>query len=99
MYRPRASVSDAELSALGLTREDISNHDDEDFVLYAQNLPAFEVFSAVSTQWRVGMNGRTGLDYAVLPAVMDMMGIQADSRRQMFEDVQAMEYAALKEMK
>lgn len=66
------------------------------FEVWRDNWPAFLVFEAMSTQWRDGVNGRTGLDYSVLPAVMDMVGIQADRRGAVFEDVRVMEGAALR---
>ena len=38
-------------------------------------MPTLNVFVAMSTQWRVGNNGATGLDYAALPVVEDRVGI------------------------
>jgi hypothetical protein len=49
----------------------------------------------MSTQWRVGYAGATGLDYASLPPVMEMCGIDADARRSVFADVRVIEREAL----
>lgn len=56
------------------------------------------MFNSMSTQWRVGMSGATGLDYAVLPVVMDLEGVETDKRRQIFQDVRTMEQEALRTM-
>lgn len=49
----------------------------------------------MTTQWRIGMNGATGLDYSALPAVMDMLGLEGEDRSQAFRDVRVMEREAL----
>jgi hypothetical protein len=64
--------------------------------VYPENWPAVEVFSSVMTQWRIGMSGPTGLDYAVLPGVMEMIGIGRKDRRDVFDGVRVMESEALK---
>jgi len=53
------------------------------------------VFEALSTQWRVGVRGATGLDYAALPVTARMLGITA---RSVFDDIRVMEAAALKQI-
>lgn len=63
--------------------------------IWPGNWPAFQVFSAMTTQWRVGMGGATGLDYAVLPTVMDIVGIRKKARRDVFAAVREMENEAL----
>lgn len=44
------------------------------------------------------MNGRTGLDYPALFALLDRHGLTGDEWWQAFRDVQAMEGAALEAM-
>ena len=61
--------------------------------VWPDNVPTLNVFVAMSTQWRVGYNGATGLDYAALPVVEDRVGIKAD-----FDGLRAMEEAALAQM-
>lgn len=46
------------------------------------------------TQWRVGPCGATGLDYAALPAVLNIRKVK--DREDVFECLQVMERAALK---
>lgn len=52
----------------------------------------------MGTQWRVGMSGATGLDYAALPVVMRLAGIPAKDRADVFEGIRTMEDAALTKM-
>lgn len=66
--------------------------------IWPDNLAAINVFIAMSTQWRIGMAGPTGLDYAALPAVMDVVDIDQEARRAVFNDLRSMEEEALKWM-
>ncbi|MNC20056.1 hypothetical protein D3C75_679990 [compost metagenome] len=59
------------------------------------NWPAFSVFHSMSTQWRVGMGGATGLDYTALPVVAKMIGYKNKDVQDMFPDIQVMENEAL----
>lgn len=47
------------------------------------------------TQWRDGMGGRTGLDYAGVRAYLDLMGLRGADRRDAFAGIQACEAATL----
>lgn len=68
---------------------------DETVEVFSENWPTFLVMEALSTQWRTGMGGATGLDYSVVPAVMSLVGIPKKSRSQVFHDVRVMEAEAL----
>lgn len=92
MYAPSEA---AEYEAMGFAPED---YDSEPTEVWPDNWPAFNVFADMQTQWRVSVDGRTGLDYLALVTVMDFHGVAAEDRRQMFADVQAMELAALTQM-
>lgn len=59
---------------------------------------AVNVFEAMTSQWRTGFNGPTGLDYGVLPKVMRLVGIPKPDRREVFGQVRVMEFEALKVM-
>lgn len=63
--------------------------------VWPDNLLAVNTFVAMSTQWRVGAMGATGLDYNALPAVMRMIGVPVQDRADVFEDVRTLEDAAL----
>lgn len=56
--------------------------------------PSFEIFVDCATQWRVGVNGATGIDYNVLPMLYEFRGVK--DTRQVFADIKAMEAEALK---
>ena len=66
--------------------------------IWPENMPAFIVFQSMSTQWRMGMNGPTGLDYNVLPEMWKRLDIRKRDRNRVFEDLQDMERAALRVM-
>lgn len=81
------------MAALGLTREDIADQD----VVYVlpDNWLPIRVFQSMSTQWRVGMSGASGLDYSALPIVMKLEDVRKKDRRDVFDCVQVLERAAL----
>lgn len=57
---------------------------------------SYLVFSAMSTQWRIGMNGATGLDYSVIPNVLELLNIK--NKATVFDDLRIMEIKALELM-
>lgn len=93
LYRPAASAQ--ELAQFGLSPDDF-DESDEQMELWPCNWTAFIVFEAMSTQWRAGMCGATGLDYTALPVVMQMCGVAADEQPAVFADIRVMEDAALR---
>lgn len=52
----------------------------------------------MGTQWNVGVNGATGLNYASLPFMFDLLGVKQEDKQTLFCDLQVMEYAALEQM-
>jgi hypothetical protein len=81
------------LSRYGLTAADL---DDTAVPIWPENLASVNALIAVSTHWRVGMNGVTGLDYNVLPAVFQMMQIPPDDWPDTFECLRILESEAMK---
>ena len=60
------------------------------------NLPTYNLWCRVQTQWRVGgMGGKTGLDYTGVESAMRQIGIKAKDRSACFDGLQTMEVAAL----
>lgn len=53
----------------------------------------------MSTQWRVGFNGATGLDYGVLPEMWRRLKVPTDQRDEAFAGLRAIEIAALDAMR
>ncbi len=86
--------SDEELKAFCLTREDVE--DTSDFEIWPENWMPFLVFSEVSTQWRVGAGGATGLDYVAVKWVMGLMKIK--KKYEVLRAIRTMESSALKTM-
>lgn len=86
-------MSDEELAAFGMSAKD---YDDLlEVTVWPDNWSAVRVFQMLSTQWRSGMSGPTGIDYATLPAVMQMAGIRKKERSDLFDCIRIMEGAAL----
>ena len=85
------------MAALGFDPEDF---DEGEFTIevWECNADAFYVFEGMTTQWRIGMAGATGLDYAAMPVVMDMVGVERKRRPEVFSSVRIMETEALATM-
>lgn len=66
--------------------------------VWPENWPAWFLFCQVSTQWRVGMGGATGLDYGAIYPLLDRIAQDAAEWMDLFEDLQVLEGAALKQM-
>ena len=68
--------------------------------VWPDNLPALNVFIAMSTQWRrAGSAGQAvGLDYTALPEVWRRTKTPSDQRDLVFDDLRVMEDAALEQM-
>lgn len=75
-----------------MTKADIP---DEEYEVWPDNWPAFLLFEAMSTQWRVGMGGAVGLDYNAIKPVASMIGLKRSELSQVFPDLRLMEAEAL----
>ena len=85
-----------ELEGSGFTLADYASDPVE---VLPGNEPVYDLFRKLDTQWRVGMNGPTGLDYHKAYHKMDRMGLPADEYENMESDLRTMEIAALNEMR
>jgi hypothetical protein len=68
---------------------------DSEQYLWPENVEAWRVWCALQTQWRVGANGATGLDYSAVCAYMTEVGIVGELRRDVFAGVRAAERSTL----
>ncbi|VVO93724.1 hypothetical protein PS732_02493 [Pseudomonas fluorescens] len=75
-----------------MTKADIP---EDEYDVWPDNWPAFLLFEAMSTQWRVGMGGATGLDYNALPPVASMLGMKRREIPEVFHDIRVMEAEAM----
>lgn len=86
--------SNAALAAFGVKVED-----DRPQVLTVEVWPEHQkpltLFLSMLTQWRVGMGGPVGLDYAVLPFVGRRLGFTDEDLDECFADLQGLEREAL----
>lgn len=67
--------------------------------VWPENWPAFDLFGRMATQWRIGMNGPSGLDYNVLLRFLDRMRLDPEEYDRLLEDVAVMERQALASMR
>ncbi|WP_346099943.1 DUF1799 domain-containing protein [Pseudomonas veronii] len=73
----------------------LADLDQGDTEIWPDNWPAFRLFNALSTQWRTGPGGATGLDYSVVREVAILIGIKKQQIPELFPDLQVMEAEAL----
>jgi len=87
------------LASFGLLAPETQGGDDAgaEIWLWPENRLAWDLWLCLQTQWRVGMGGATGLDYAGVQAAMQLMGVARKERAELFALVRAMEGATLDE--
>lgn len=66
--------------------------------VWPENWRAFQLFTHLQSQWRVGVGGATGLDYTPAFHLMDRMGLEPSEWDDLFGDLRAMESAALRQI-
>lgn len=93
---------DEALAAFGLYRSDEDSEETAPavaqgvFYLWPCNVQVFKLWQKLGTQWRMGFNGATGLDYASVIAYMrNVARIPSKQWDDTFTGLQAMEAAAL----
>lgn len=75
-----------------MTLDDIAA---EDVEVWADAWPAFCLFEALGTQWRLGPGGPSGLDYAAIPGTAKMIGLNRRELSESFNDLRVMENEAM----
>jgi len=90
-----AGPTDDELAIAGLTRDEVATSVE----IWPDNYQAYLLFCTMDTQWRIGMSGPTGLDYAALPMALRMIAAPRTDWQQLMADVRVMESAALQAMR
>ena len=83
------------MAVAGLTPEDFEGSEVE---LLPENVPAFAVISALRPPGRASMAGWTGHDYNEIPVTLRLMRVPRADWSDMFDDLRAMESAALAAM-
>jgi len=72
-----------------------ADYETDEFEVWPENMPAINLFSVISTQWRTGgMGGATGLDYNVLFARMERLKLSERDYEWLFDDIRAIESEA-----
>lgn len=63
--------------------------------LWPCNVPTWSAWKSVQTQWRIGANGATGLDYAGVRAELDEAHVAPEQRQDIWLGIKACEAAVL----
>lgn len=85
---------DLALAAFGLVATRLAEPVDLIY-LWPENVPTWNLFQSLQTQWVVGMSGAIGLNYQSVNIVMTHRAIPRRDRQQVFSEIQAMERATL----
>lgn len=93
LYEKQAD--EAELNAFGLQ---LSDYDAAPVIYWPENAAAVHLFCRLGTQWRSGMGGPTGLDYAAVYPLIDRLQLAPDEWDWLLEDIRTLEIAALNAM-
>tara|TARA_B100001173_G_scaffold292513_1_gene284775 strand:- start:2282 stop:2545 length:264 start_codon:yes stop_codon:yes gene_type:complete len=73
--------------------------EDDHFEVWEENWETVVMFLRMQTQWTVTMGGYVGLKYEVLLGASGLMSLyDVSNPREMLEDLQVMEAAALSEL-
>lgn len=84
------------IAAILAAQGDAEPAPDELAYLWPDNVATWDVWCDVQTQWRHGMSGATGLDYAGVRAHLDELGLPAgDERTAIYAGIRAAERATL----
>jgi hypothetical protein len=72
---------------------------EQHYEVWEENWKSLMMFLRMQTQWNVTMGGYVGLKYEVLLGAGGLMSLyDVDNPRELLEDIQAMEAAALAEL-
>ncbi|WP_122432126.1 DUF1799 domain-containing protein [Pseudomonas viridiflava] len=67
----------------------------EEVEVWPDSWKAFRLFESLSTQWRTGPGGASGLDYSAVPATAQMLGVKRSELPGIFPDLRILEVEAL----
>ena len=82
---------------MGFAPED---YDTDAVEVWPENWASWALFCRVSTQWRTaGMGSYIGLDYTPIFTVMDKDGLSGQAWHDAFDDLRAIEAAALEQIR
>ena len=81
------------LDALFAARPAVANEDE--VYLWPETVPIWNHWQEVQTQWRTGMAGATGLDYAGVMAYLGAVESDEEIRREAFSAIREAERAVL----
>lgn len=84
-----------ELAGTGLKPE---HYVEPEVEVWEENWPAIQLFMRYRTQWRMGMGGPVGLDYAVILHDLGRRGLSQSEHDDLMGKLQVIEDAALSQI-
>jgi len=93
---PELDKAREDLRQFGATEEEIDRQlgpEEDAFSVWPENWEALNAFLLMNTQWVVGMNGPTGLDYTRVKDGLSMAGVEMNP--ELFSKLRTLETAAL----
>ncbi|UOX39705.1 hypothetical protein [Escherichia phage vB_EcoS_SCS31] len=92
----QSEPTDAELEAIGMRRSDYEDEEPEILHFDDNMMKAWDIYCSMATQWRVGANGATGLDYNVLNFLFRVYNVSEEEL--VLSDLRILEAKALEMM-
>jgi hypothetical protein len=78
---------------------ELEDYESEVLHVWPDNLPAVRMFQRIGTRWCCGPSGcPTGLRWEAIYPLMDRLGLLEPAWRELLEDLEVMEHAALAAM-
>jgi hypothetical protein len=78
---------------------DAADYKPPEIGVWPENIAIVDAFVAMRTQWRISHYGATGLDYGVLPVVLEMVGVPKGEWADVFEGIRVMESIELEHLR
>lgn len=94
LYEPAPNAE--AMGAFGFKPEDFD--EDPPVDVWPENWAAYRLFTDNQSQWVHGPGGPTGLNYLVIFACLDRMGLDEDAREDLMYCIRVLEIGALAEI-
>lgn len=87
--------TDQQLAAIGLSRADYSEDDEEVVEVWPENVPVYNLWHIVGDQWRSGPGGIFSLDLLPVFHELDRQGLEREEYDAMLTGIKTMAAVAL----
>lgn len=87
--------TDQELAAIGLSRADYTEDDEEVVEIWPENIPVYHLWQVVGDQWRAGPGGVFSIDLVPVFHELDRQNLDKDEYDQRLDGIKTMAAVAL----